>query len=528
MKYLGPIFKVALLIVSLMILPSTFSAQFPCPGGDDDVPEQISLLEQDVNHVRWRIDAPAVRTPRKDYANISYRSPDGVIRQGSIAFQPFDEVIVEAGGCVQTGGHGDTWKRYVNPSGRASDRLYHGKLSIPGATAGLVRISSITRPYRPEPLHLVVNKFPPHYDGSPLYLQLGYEDDDYGDNGYYKHDDGNNAQCRCDRDGGPAWIVITIIHHNLADSPSSPPPQAPMDLWWTSIDDNFLPLNPAWGAQQESNNWAPPHANDICRDFHNENDGLPMGKSRECTLWDPEVNERSFFSLCEPSSDTVAGHINWAAATYTGRIFFKDYSGGFPKDADYNFTLIGVTSKGITTPTEFSVDGKEGMGIEFSSRETVDAIQGTGEWWDRLHNAVDNDQEAVRQFFRAQPRQAIVIGLLGLDHAHAAHAELHPAYGLAIHIEDTPEKDVWAILARNWGDEGACSQQLELLALRNNRMSFFIPKPPNTTISESGSKFHRIRLDNSGYTIQNGDDGVILSRHLGPLRIEGCSMGNYT
>lgn len=525
MNHLVRRWRIACTLAIAFLPPVLIYAQYPCPGGDNDLPESISLLEQDSSHLKWRIDGPGVKGPRKEYSNIIYRDPGGAARHGSISFRPYDEVVVQAGGCVQTGGHGDTWKRYVNPSGNASDRLYHGKLSIPGATAGLVRISSITRPYRPEPLHLVVNKLPPHYDGSPLYLQLGYEDDDYGDNGYYKHDDGNDSQCRCDRDGGPAWIVITIIHHSLIDAPASPLPQAPMDLWWTSIDDNFLPLNPAWGAQQESNNWAPPNSNSICKNFHNENDGLPMGKSRECTLWDPEVNERGFFSLCLPSSNTVAGHINWAAATYTGRIFFKDFSGGFPQDADYNFILIGETSKGVTTPTEFNVDGKEGIGIEFSSRETVDAIQGTGEWWDRLHSAVDHDQQAVRRFFTAQPREAIVIGLLGLDHAHAAHAELHPAYGLAIHIEDTPEGDVWAILGRNWGDEGSCSQQLELLALRNNRLSFFIPKPRHTTISESGSRFHRLRLDSSGYDIQNRDDGVILSRHLGSPENRGLFYG---
>ena len=86
--------------------------------------------------------------------------------------------------------------------------------SIPGAT-GLVRISSITRPYRPEPLHLVVNKLPPHYDGSPLYLQLGYEDDDYGDNGYYKHDNGNDSQCRCDRDENRPRIEFITEISNL-------------------------------------------------------------------------------------------------------------------------------------------------------------------------------------------------------------------------------------------------------------------------------------------------------------------------
>jgi hypothetical protein len=40
-------------------------------------------------------------------------------------------------------------------------------------------------------------------------LALGYEDDDYGDNGYYDHDNGNDDQCK---DIGPAWVIMTIEH----------------------------------------------------------------------------------------------------------------------------------------------------------------------------------------------------------------------------------------------------------------------------------------------------------------------------
>src|SRR5262249_42563752 len=148
-----------------------------------------------------------------------------------------------------------TWKRYVDPSGDNSDRLYHGRIFIPGATAGLVRISSVVGE------RLVVNKFPAHYDGSSLFLQLGYEDactpglldpcflqgDAYHDNGYYAHDDGTDDQCRYDHDGGPAYLYITI-HHNIGiDLPvPSPEPRAPVDLWWDTVDDNFLPYNPDW------------------------------------------------------------------------------------------------------------------------------------------------------------------------------------------------------------------------------------------------------------------------------------------
>jgi hypothetical protein len=76
-----------------------------------------------------RIDEPDVRQPIEEFR--------------SVRFQPGDRVIVDAGGCVQTGGAGRTWKRYVDPRGPNSNRLYHGLIMIPGATAGLVRIAGV-------------------------------------------------------------------------------------------------------------------------------------------------------------------------------------------------------------------------------------------------------------------------------------------------------------------------------------------------------------------------------------------------
>ena len=45
---------------------------------------------------------------------------------------------------------------------------------------------------------------------SQLFLHLGYEDRDgqYGDNGYWGHDDGNPTQCA---GIGPAWVEITVV-----------------------------------------------------------------------------------------------------------------------------------------------------------------------------------------------------------------------------------------------------------------------------------------------------------------------------
>jgi hypothetical protein len=59
-----------------------------------------------------------------------------------VVFNPGDKVLIRAGGCVQTGGGGRTWKRYVTPLGSPGfpgtpvprSELYHGTITIPGVT----------------------------------------------------------------------------------------------------------------------------------------------------------------------------------------------------------------------------------------------------------------------------------------------------------------------------------------------------------------------------------------------------------
>src|SRR5262249_121012 len=53
--------------------------------------------------------------------------------------------------------------------------------------------------------------------------------------------------------------------------------------------------------------------------------------------------------------------------------------------------------------------------------------------------------------------------------------ELHPVYALAIHLNDNPTDDMWAIFVRNWGNEGYCSQDQHFLD--TNRIAFLIPRP---------------------------------------------------
>jgi hypothetical protein len=58
-------------------------------------------------------------------------------------------------------------------------------------------------------------------------------------------------------------------------------------------------------------------------------------------------------------------------------------------------------------------------------------------------------------------KEAIVMGLYGVDCAHDCGAELHPVYALAIHVNNNLLDDTWAIFVRNWGDEGYCGSHEE-------------------------------------------------------------------
>ena len=118
----------------------------------------------------------------------------------SIVLKAGDLVTISAGGCVQTGGRGRTWKRYVDPSGDNADRLYHGLVQIPGLPRK--RIQDVIGQVIPVPSGTGAQA-----------LQIGYEDDNYSDNGYYSHDDGTDDQCK---DVGSAWIVVVVQHTNVA------------------------------------------------------------------------------------------------------------------------------------------------------------------------------------------------------------------------------------------------------------------------------------------------------------------------
>ncbi len=402
----------------------------------------------------------------------------------TIIFHPGSFVTVHAGGCVQSGGSGQTWHRYVDPSGPDSDHLYHGLISYPGS-GGLIRFSSKSQTPAGWTFPIATNV------QGDLSLTLGFEDDDHSDNGYWGHDrdNGPNGQCptpgtpQADY-GKPAWVTIKIAPTGTVT------PNEAMDLLSDTVDPNNLPLNPWWAYEKGVGQPAggPPHPNPDAqcgltyKDPDNVDEGINL-VGNQCTTQAPSVNQGTGFSgeLCRGAADpyVLAGHLNWFVSTYEGKIRWDDWSGTFKPlhptksgDDDYNFTLAPDSGTGLTFSRPATI------GLEFDSDEVVDRIDKG--WWNDFHNLVKTDPgkdgAAAQRIFDSP---AVVIGLFGLDSEHGAYSELHPVYGMAIRTNSDAGHvgtDDWVFLARNWGNEGYCADG-DMPVPELTSLSFFIRRP---------------------------------------------------
>ncbi|MGC4118868.1 MAG: hypothetical protein QM765_30750 [Myxococcales bacterium] len=184
-------FRSELLVSLLSCLPFMFAATAAAQ------PATAVCTPVDATHTRCRVSNPVVDKPSQTYP--------------AVVFRPGDLVTISAGGCVQTCGKGATWKRYIDPSGPNSDRLYHGLIQIPGAMASPARLARVIG----HPVTVSLEAA-----GGPLLL--GYEDDDYNKNGYWGHDDGTENQCK---GVGNAWVELLIERGGVPGPrcPNNPP-----------------------------------------------------------------------------------------------------------------------------------------------------------------------------------------------------------------------------------------------------------------------------------------------------------------
>ncbi|MGV8988746.1 MAG: hypothetical protein ACOH2H_21005 [Cypionkella sp.] len=442
------------LLLHAFSLASVIILSTPGKGVAD---EAIKITNPDARTEIVDIAEPTVNQASKNYPNI--------------VFLPGDTVAINAGGCVQTGGAGRTWKRYVNPSGPNADHLYHGLVSIPGATIGLTRLQDVQGGLSIPPEFKVAN-------GAPLTLTLGYEDDDYSDNGYWGHDPGTDNQCGA-TDGGNAWLELTITHNAAQIVPA-----APYDVTFSAGDANLLPLNPRWGKQDQANEPGLP-GTDLC--------GHPW--ETPCTTQSPSIVDLPFpgsptqplNALCDVSGP-LGHHVNWGVATYEGAARWDGHSTHFDAgigdffgaDDDYNINLWR------TDQSFYTQQNPNDVHTEFDSDETIDHF--TSPWWQKFHDAVDNgDPKAL-----IDGKDIIEIGVIGLDCAHSCGSEIHPVLGMAIHVNNDPADDTWAIFARNEGNEGWCSVDT-ITAPELTTMFVTLPAPAGTVAvtSTAASMFEK-------------------------------------
>jgi hypothetical protein len=408
----------------------------------------------------WTIDEPNVKQARTEYKQITYRKGD--------------VIGISAGGCVQTGGSGQTWKDYVNPLGDKANPLYMGEILIPGGTQDLEPIARVNKTKVP------VQSVPTTFTAADMFVTLGYTDDKYGDNGYYKHDDGNSDQCK---GVGPAWVELTILTPAVPLREASwTPGSKPFDLVWdpNNLDGNGLPINPAWYPQTLgafAGNGA------LGANFHSTcGPAMPNDRTIDdtklkaiCTTQAPTMD------LMEPGlindlaglegfcgGDPLRGHLNWGLATDVGVLDLEGWSVGIGGDHDVNFDLAVAGNAGLTA-TAAGPGYDPVLHLEFNSEEVGDYVMSP--WWRDFINtatAVPYDltpnAEEVNDTARGmvQGKTAVVTGLFGIDGVHDdGQSESHPVFSMAIHTGDQKGAqsvdETWVFFIRSRGNEGNCS-----------------------------------------------------------------------
>jgi hypothetical protein len=401
--------------------------------------ETITCTSPRPNTEVWRIDHPNVSRRQTTYPAIQFRKGD--------------LVTVFAGGCVQHGGLGQTWKRYVNPMSpeRNPDSQYFGLISLPGWGA----LRKLQDAVLAGGVAILADPGPDNA------LSLGYQDDGYGDNGYADHDDGWWQQCN---DLPDAWVVIAI-QHDCADSVAPACIRGRgLDIVADRRDENGFAINPHWVWRAVTG--ASPNPSDLCG-WSNKIGGFPVDGAALCSS---QLTQRDSKWVCVQGGTAggIAGHMNWidAPVTYKGWLWWEGHD--YYWDDDYTLNVAALDDTGGVSGSLF-VSGQFNPQVEFSSDETIDRLGGAP-WWDLFHSAVDNEDQILHtanatpagaprpaDFFPGGT-EAVIIGQLGLDCAHSCGAELHPAWAVFVHVKDDLNDDTWAFFVRNWGNEGFCSE----------------------------------------------------------------------
>ena len=164
---------------------------------------------------------------------------------------------------------------------------------------------------------------------------------------------------------------------------------------------------------------------------------------------------------CQSNSQIgeLRGHVNWFPVTASGRLSWVHYGHGFFDDGDLTLNLFTPYPNATTVENEHQ-HNTTAYHVEFNRRETIDWASPTSQsLWSAIRHQLGDDR-ALRALLNN--RFAIITGTFNLDGVHLLHAELHPAFMMAVlvdtvRIDEHHVRERWAIMSRNLGNQGDCS-----------------------------------------------------------------------
>jgi len=275
----------------------------------------------------------------------------------------------------------------------------------------------------------------------------------------------------------PYWWIPLIgllaagCHHPVVWQPKPPFNTATtandFDLTWNSNDPSGSPMNPKWAPQVQKPDNLPPVQGSDCAKTQPYQAGCT--NQAKFIVKDQGAGVTGFLCTLFGDASSINGHADWTVASAQGAIGWLNYA----DDWDYNLLLVPNDDNGLTQNNNLLSDGKQRyIDIEFDSRE-LEGRFGT-DWWKefaRLAQAgvTSGDYQQIMDYLHSGPGLACgtVYGVFGIDCEHGCRSEYHPAYAVAIQIDESKDSNRWAIFARNWGDEGFCSHYNHQLDLQS-------------------------------------------------------------
>ncbi len=238
------------------------------------------------------------------------------------------------------------------------------------------------------------------------------------------------------------------------------------DLNSKGSDPNGSPDVPLWAPQVQKPQNLPPTADSDCKKKNIEPYQAGCTDQSKFLVQDMGTGIAGLFCSLFGDPLSINGHENWTVASAQGKIGWFN----FAADGDYNLFLLPENEYGLTEHNN-ELYGERYMEVEFDSHEFDGRFRTT--WWQEFASLAEaGDTDAIAKHLHPSGGLAygVVYGIFGIDCEHECRSEIHPAYAVAIQVNDMKGSNKWAIFARNWGDEGFCSHldhQLDLSSVGN-------------------------------------------------------------